>query len=113
MYNKVMERLVQVVTCVSCPKEVISYLWAFQMLSKVSALIEMKKVVSCTQDAIFATKVLQQGFTKRDELPAQLLQVRAFQLLKNDKQAAGLLDATQDKNSIAREFINALGLYAQ
>lgn len=115
LFNKLLERVTQVIVAVApakLDKDLLNFVWAFQVLNKVSALIEMKKVASSTQDAVYAAKILVQGTKQRDELPSQLLQIRAFQLMKNQGQASQLLEKTADKNSIVREFLAALGLYA-
>lgn len=88
-------------------------IWGYKCLNKTSALIEMKKNASSTQEANLAVKVLRNGMVMREELPGVLLQARAYQLASNENQATTALEQASDDPSVIRDVILALGLYAQ
>ena len=108
--------MIQVVSVLSpstCSPEFVNELWAFKCLMTSSALLTMKKHGTFKGEADLAVKVLEHGDTRRSPLPALLLHSRNSQVLENYVQSATFLERTQDETSIGKDFIQALGFYAQ
>lgn len=83
--------------CASLPsratvKELLNLLWGYKCLNKASALIELKKNASATQEANMAVKILRNGVITREATPGLLISARSFQLAKNEVQAMVCLE---------------------
>jgi hypothetical protein len=61
----------------------INDLWVFKCLHTASGLSEIKKLAGCDVECNAAFKVLEQGYFKRDPIPANLMKARAYTLAKN------------------------------
>lgn len=86
VFNKLVDRMVQVAGSVpakSCSKELVGAIWAFKCLHKASALLEMNKVASGTQESSATLKLFRNGFVPRKVTPGMLLQTRSFIAAKN------------------------------
>ena len=95
IFNKLVERMLSV--CASLPssstvKELLNLLWGYKCLNKASALIELKKNATATQEANMAVKILRNGVVTREATPGLLISARSFQLAKNEVQAMVCLE---------------------
>jgi len=59
-------------------KDLLNLLWGYKCLNKASSLIELKKYATATQEANMAVKVLSNGTTVREHVPALLMQARTY-----------------------------------